>query len=98
MVAREPYTQWVLERVRIVKLPFDIDPTYTPDIPNPLLMSVEEIEEIKDALEQAQRDKDNLEHNLYNLAYEKNQLQGEFELKDQQIQSDRELTEKERSK
>ena len=46
-VAREPYTQWVLERVRIIKLPFDIDPTYVADIPDPPPMLVEEIEVLK---------------------------------------------------
>ena len=39
-MVREPYTQWVLERVLVVKLPFDIDPEYKPDVPDPLPMSV----------------------------------------------------------
>ena len=84
-----------MERVQINKFPFDIDPTYTSDVLDPLSILVEEIEKLKDDLEQAQREKENLEHELYSVAREKNHRQQELDLKDQQIQRNREVFEKE---
>ncbi|XP_058733001.1 uncharacterized protein LOC131604584 [Vicia villosa] len=97
-VAREAYTQWVINRVQINKLPFDIDPAYKSDVPDPLPMSVEEVEELKASLEKAQREKDRLEHDLYDLNYEKNQLQYELKKKEEQIQKNNEQVDKERLK
>ncbi|XP_058780714.1 uncharacterized protein LOC131654768 [Vicia villosa] len=98
VVAREAYTQWVINRVQINKLPFDIDPTYKSDVPDPLPMSVEEVEELKASLEKAQREKEGLEHDLYDLNYEKNQLQYELKKKEERIQKNNEQVDKERLK
>lgn len=54
-------------------------------------MSVEEMEDLKVALEQAQQEIEGLEHNLYDLTYEKYQLQYELKLKEEQIQKNSEL-------
>ena len=64
----------LLYLIMFIKLPFDIDHTYTPDVLDPLPMSVEEIKKLKDDVEQAQREKENLEHELYDLARQKNQM------------------------
>lgn len=45
--SEESYTPWIKERVRQVKLPFVIDPTYVPYIPNPITMSTEEVDRLK---------------------------------------------------
>ena len=50
---KEPYTRWVLDRVQIIKLPFDIDPEYkseVPEVPEVPPMSLEEIDDLKSAL------------------------------------------------
>ena len=46
---KEPYTLWVLDWVRLVKLPFDIYHEYKPEVPEAPPMSLEEIE--KECLE-----------------------------------------------
>ena len=74
-VAKEPYTRWVLDRVQIVKLPFDIDLEYKPEVLEVPLMSLEEIGNLKNALKQAHREKEELELNLHNLTKEKRQMQ-----------------------
>ncbi|XP_058725438.1 uncharacterized protein LOC131596710 [Vicia villosa] len=51
VIAREPCVRWVLERVEKNPLPFVADPTYKPDTPDQGLLSVEEIEGHKVALE-----------------------------------------------
>ena len=94
-MAKEPYTRWVLDRVQVVKLPFDIDPEYKPDVPDSPPMSLEEIDNLKNALKQAQREKEELELNLHNLTKEKRQMQHILESKDQQIRRDREAFENE---
>ena len=43
--------------VQVVKLPFDIDLEYKPDVPDPLAVSLEEIDNLKKALNQAQKEK-----------------------------------------
>ncbi|KAI5393862.1 hypothetical protein KIW84_060819 [Lathyrus oleraceus] len=45
--SEESYTPWIKERVRQVKLPFVIDPTYVPYIPNPIIVSTEEVNCLK---------------------------------------------------
>ena len=84
-MAKESYTRWVLDRVQVVKLPFDIDPEYKPDVPDSPPMSLEEIDDLKNYLKQAQREKEKLERNLHNLTKEKRQMQHILESKDQQI-------------
>ena len=61
--------------VKIIKLPFDIDPEYKSDVPDLLPMSLEEIDNLKKALDQAQKEKEELELSLHNLAKEKRQMQ-----------------------
>ena len=53
VVAREPYTRWVRDRVQIIKLPFDIDPEYKQEVPITPHMSLEEVDHLKKALKQA---------------------------------------------
>lgn len=83
-----------MNRVQVKKLPFNIDPTYKLNIPDPLPISVEEVEELRASLEEAQREKEGLKHSLYDLNYERNQLQYKLKLKDEQIQKNNELEDK----
>ena len=70
-MAKEPYTQWVINTVQIIKLPFDIDPEYKQKVPVTPPMSLEEVDDLDKALKQAQREKEELELNLFNLTKEK---------------------------
>ncbi|XP_050914771.1 uncharacterized protein LOC127129668 [Lathyrus oleraceus] len=56
----ESYTPWIKERVRLIKLPFVIDQTYVPDTPNPVTMSTEEVDRLKDTIARLEQDKESL--------------------------------------
>lgn len=46
VIAREPYTQWIRERVKVIKLPCIFDsPTFSP-VPEPMPILVEEVKEL----------------------------------------------------
>lgn len=68
----ESYTPWIKERACLIKLPFVIDPTYVLDIPNPIIMSTEEVDRLKDTISRLEQDNESLEHSLYDTTYEKN--------------------------
>lgn len=74
MATKESYTRWVKERVRLVKLPFVVDPTYCLDIPDSVSISVNEFYHLKETIARLKKEKESLEYNLYDNAYEKNQL------------------------
>ena len=58
-------------------------------------MSLDEIDDLKNALKQAQREKEELELNLFNLTKEKKKMQLILESKHQQIERDQRELEKE---
>ena len=70
-IAREPYTKWVRDRVWIIKLSFEKDREYKSEVPEITLISLEEVDNLKNALNQAQKEKEALELNLLNLTKEK---------------------------
>ena len=75
VVAKEPYSQWVLDRVQIIKLPFDIDPEYKQEVPVTPPMSLEEVDDLRKTQKQAHREKEELDLNLLNLTKEKRKMQ-----------------------
>ncbi|XP_050890120.1 uncharacterized protein LOC127095482 [Lathyrus oleraceus] len=46
VIAREPYTYWVKERVQMVKLPFSFDPSIYPLVPEPEPIIPEDVEKL----------------------------------------------------
>ncbi|XP_058726017.1 uncharacterized protein LOC131597330 [Vicia villosa] len=98
VIAKEPYTSLVLERVKKNPLPFVVDPAYKPDIPNPVLLSVEEVEELRAALEASQKEKEDLELKMLQLTNERSQLRLGVKEKNQELQVTKEEGEKERVK
>ncbi|KAI5400158.1 hypothetical protein KIW84_065181 [Lathyrus oleraceus] len=71
---KESYTQWVKEKAQLVKLHFVIDPRNCLEIPNPIHVSIEETDHLKETITHLKQEKESLEHNLYNASYKKNQL------------------------
>lgn len=94
----ESYVPWIKERVRLIKLPFVIDPTYVPDIPNPVTMSTKEVNRLKDTIARLEQDKESLKHSIYDATYEKNQISYGLEQKDTQLLENMEELRTERSK
>lgn len=74
MATRESFTLWFKEKVWLVKMPFVVDPTYFSDIPDPILVFVEEVDCLKAIVPQLEWENESLEYDLYNSTYEKNQL------------------------
>ncbi|KAI5437290.1 hypothetical protein KIW84_023416 [Lathyrus oleraceus] len=81
----ESYTPWVKEMVHLIKLPFVIDPTYVLDIPDSILVSIEEVDRLKATIARLEQDKESLEHILYDVTYKKNQISYDLEQKDKQL-------------
>lgn len=46
-VAKEPYCQWVKERVQEIKIPFSFEIPIPPHTPEPTHVPIEEAEEVK---------------------------------------------------
>lgn len=85
IATRESYTQRVKERVQLVKLPFVVDLTYCPDIHDPIPISIEEVDCLKATEARLEREKESLEHDLYDNAYKKNQLSFNLKQREKQL-------------
>ncbi|KAI5435750.1 hypothetical protein KIW84_022251 [Lathyrus oleraceus] len=96
--SEESHTPWIREKVHLVKLPFRIDPTYVPDMPNPITVSTNEVNRLKATIARLEQDKEILEHSLYDATYEKNQISYDLEQKDKQLLENMEELWTERSK
>lgn len=47
VIAREPYTQWVRERVKVIKLPCIFYSLGFPPVPEPMPILIEEVKELR---------------------------------------------------
>ncbi|KAI5422036.1 hypothetical protein KIW84_045476 [Lathyrus oleraceus] len=83
--SEESYTPWVKEIVCLIKPPFVIDPTYVPDTPDPIIVSIKEVDRLKDIIVRLEQDKERLENSPYDATYEKNQISYEHGHKDKQV-------------
>lgn len=85
METKESYTHWVKERVCLVKLPFVVDPTYYPDIPDHVPVSIEEVGCLKEIVAQIEQEKESLEFYLYHSNYENNHLSSDLRKREEQL-------------
>lgn len=76
---KESYAQWVKDIVQLIKLPFEIDPTYLSEEPGLSPISIEEVNRLKTAIAKLEQDKENLEYNLYDMTYKKNLVNYDLE-------------------
>ncbi|XP_058771324.1 uncharacterized protein LOC131644755 [Vicia villosa] len=98
VIAKAAYTAWVQERVKKVLLPFVVDPAYKPDSPDPVPLSIEEIEGVRAALEASRKEKEKLELDLHQLTNERSQLRFDLKEKNQELQAMKEENDRQRSK
>lgn len=73
-VARIPYQQWILERVKVVKLPFSIEVPPRPPALELVLVSLEEVEELRDTMARLEKEKEDMHQELYKLTNERKDL------------------------
>ncbi|KAI5419035.1 hypothetical protein KIW84_043299 [Lathyrus oleraceus] len=97
-ITKEPYFQWVKERVQIIKMPFVIR---TP-IPLPELklthVPIKEIEELKTAMAKLEKENEELQIKLQQTINEKNNMKWDLERKEAQLQAHVEKFNKEEHK
>ncbi|XP_050877716.1 uncharacterized protein LOC127081508 [Lathyrus oleraceus] len=71
-ITKEPYFQWIKERVRSIKMPFKIE-TYGPlPEPKPIHLPIEEAEGLRASLEKLTKENEELLNNLHLVTNEKN--------------------------
>ncbi|KAI5436967.1 hypothetical protein KIW84_023190 [Lathyrus oleraceus] len=63
--ARVPYQQWISERIKVVKLPFSIEIPLRSTSPEPVPVSLEEVEELRAMVAKLGKEKDDLQSELY---------------------------------
>ncbi|XP_050919755.1 uncharacterized protein LOC127137325 [Lathyrus oleraceus] len=63
--ARVPYQQWVSERIKVVKLPFSIEIPLKSTSPEPVPVSLEEVEELRAMVAKLGKEKEDLQSELY---------------------------------
>ena len=63
--ARVPYQQWISERIKVVKLPFSIEIPLRSTSPEPIPVSLEEVEELRAMVAKLGKEKDDLQSELY---------------------------------
>jgi hypothetical protein len=95
---KEPYPQWIKERVKNIKLPFILIPSSQPSQPDPVSTSVEEVDELKATIERLEREKEDLQQQLHQTSYERNKFKFHFEEKIKQLKRSEEMVEEERAK
>ncbi|KAI5402314.1 hypothetical protein KIW84_050069 [Lathyrus oleraceus] len=86
-ITKEPYFQWVKERVQIIKMPFVIR---TPiPLPEPKLthVPIEEMEELKTTMAKLEKENEELQTKLQQTTNEKNNMKWELERKEAQLQA-----------
>ncbi|KAI5399784.1 hypothetical protein KIW84_064929 [Lathyrus oleraceus] len=97
-ITKEPYFQWVKERVQIIKVPFVIR---TPiPLPEPKLthVPIEEMEELKTTMAKLEKENEELQTKLQQTINEKNNMKWELERKEAQLQAHVEKFNKEEHK
>ncbi|XP_050890084.1 uncharacterized protein LOC127095441 [Lathyrus oleraceus] len=97
-ITKEPYFQWVKERVQIIKMSFVIR---TPiPLPEPKLthVPIEEMEELKTAMAKLEKENEELQIKLQQTINEKNNMKWDLERKEAQLQAHVEKFNKEEHK
>lgn len=59
-MSRVPYQQWVIERFKNVKLPFSIEVPWRSASPELVLVSLEEVEELRATMARLEKEKEEL--------------------------------------
>lgn len=98
VVAKEPYTKWIKEKVQQIKLSFILDPLYCPNSPISVHISVEEVNELKAPVARLVPEKEELQQSLYLVSYERSKMKFELIQKDKQLYKSKEKAEIERGK
>ncbi|XP_050874910.1 uncharacterized protein LOC127078506 [Lathyrus oleraceus] len=95
-ITKEPYFQWIKERVRSIKMPFKIETSSLLPEPKPTHVPIEEAEGLRDSLEKLTKENEELLKNLHVVTNEKNEFKWKLERNKTQLQAERGCREKEK--
>ncbi|WJX45917.1 hypothetical protein P8452_32765 [Trifolium repens] len=70
----ELYPHWVIERAKIIKLPFVLAPSTQPSSQEPVSVSMEEVNDLRATITRLKKEKEEVENKLHQVSYERNKL------------------------
>ena len=97
-ITKEPYFQWIKERVRSIKMPFKIETPGPLPEPKPTHVPIEEAEGLRASLEKLTKENEELLKNLHLITNEKNEFKWKLERNKAQLQVNVEKVDKEEYK
>ncbi|XP_050889669.1 uncharacterized protein LOC127094956 [Lathyrus oleraceus] len=97
-ITKEPYFQWIKERVRSIKMPFKIEMFGPLPESKPTHVPIEEAEGLRASLEKLTRENEELLKNLHLITNEKNEFKWKLERNKAQLQVNVEKVDKEEYK
>ncbi|XP_050887708.1 uncharacterized protein LOC127092861 [Lathyrus oleraceus] len=86
VIAREPYTCWVRERVQMVKLPFPFDPSIYPLVPKPEPILPEDVEKLNARIKELELENSDLSIKLGRVSVENGNLKDGQQKKDKKLE------------
>lgn len=86
VISLEPYTYWVRERVQMVKLPFPIDPSIYPLVPEPEPILLEDVEKLNARIKELELENADLRIKLGRVSVENGNLKGGQQKKDKELE------------
>ncbi|KAI5428515.1 hypothetical protein KIW84_033483 [Lathyrus oleraceus] len=95
---REPYHQWVTRRSQEIKLPFILNPPTQPPPPEPIPVSMEEVEALRATIARLGRENEELQTSFQQVSNERNEIKWELERKKAQLEATEEKVDKEERK
>jgi septal ring factor EnvC (AmiA/AmiB activator) len=94
----ELYPHWVMERAKLIKLPFVLVPSTQPSFPEPVSISIEEVNDLRATINRLGKVKEEVENKLYQVSYERNKLNFDLNKAKKRIEKIEEIAKEEKEK
>jgi chromosome segregation ATPase len=94
----ELYPHWVIERAKLIKLPFVLAPSTQPSLPEPASMSMEEVNDLRATIIRLEKEKEEVKNNLHQVSYERNKLNFDLTKAKKRIEKIEETAKEEKEK
>ncbi|KAI5438410.1 hypothetical protein KIW84_024236 [Lathyrus oleraceus] len=86
VIAQEPYTCWVRERVQMIKLPYPFDPSIYPLVPEPEPILPEDVEKLNARIKELELENADLRIRLGRVSIENGNLKDNQQKKDKELE------------
>ncbi|KAK2351445.1 hypothetical protein QL285_097261 [Trifolium repens] len=94
----ELYPYWVIERAKLIKLPFVLVPSTQPSSPEPVSVSLEEANDLRTTISRLRKEKEEVENKLHQVSYERNKLNFDLTKAKKRIEKIEETAKEEKEK